>query len=175
MKKTISLLLSCIVIAALTYFAYAKRLQIAAKAWHWRHGNSAIVSGYQVHVPDGWLVTSQTDEDLDLIATRAGEHGTVFANILVGTVRPRSSYPRDLTFWRLHQRQWLENRGLKEIDERTLDFDGATALYIDGERFPNATVLNLVCMSTSPLNFIFFGQKSELPQFEAVVSGIHKH
>src|SRR2546427_445042 len=59
-------------------------------------GNSAIVSGYQVPVPDGWLPTSQTDEDLNLIATRTGEHGTVFANIVVGTVRPRSSKPRDL-------------------------------------------------------------------------------
>jgi hypothetical protein len=181
MKKTINLLLSCIVIAALVYFAYTKRLQVAAKAWHWRHGNSAIVSGYQVPVPDGWLVTNQTEEDLDLSATRTDEHGTVFANIAVMTGRPRSNYPRDLTYWRSFQHQFLESKGLKDIDERTLHFEGAMVLCMGGLeardiwRFPNATLFTLGCVSTSPLNFMYVGQKSEVPQFEAVVAGIRKH
>jgi hypothetical protein len=83
MKKAIILALICIVVGALAYLTYTRRLQIAAKAWHWRHGNSAIVSGYQVPVPDGWLVTSQTDEDLNLFATGSREDVTVFGNIAV--------------------------------------------------------------------------------------------
>jgi hypothetical protein len=78
------------------------------------------------------------------------------------------------------QEEFLESKGIKDIDERTLHFEGETVLCIgenvarDVWRFPNATLLTFRCMSTTPLNFMFVGQKSELPQFEAVVSGIRK-
>jgi hypothetical protein len=180
MKAIWRIALVTLFVLAPGYFVYARRFQLAAKIWHWRYGSFAIVSGYQIRVPDGWLVTSQTDEDLNLVATRTVEHGTVFANIVVGTVRPRSSKPRDLAPWRLSQEQFLRSKGVKDIDERTLHFDGETVQCMgenvarDVWRLPNATLFTLGCMSTSPLIFMFVGQKSEVPQFEDVVSGIRK-
>ena len=162
MKKKIILLLSCIVMAALAYFAYTKRLQIAAKAWHWRHGNTVLVNGYQVPVPEGWFVTNQTEEDLDVDLVATG------GRVLVMSNRPRSSRPRDLSYWKLNREQSLEGKGFKDINERTLHFDGETVVCV-------GSLVILECISTTPLHFMYVGQESEEPQFEAVVSGIRKH
>lgn len=180
-RKTILLVCTAIAaIAALAYLTYLKRFQIAAKAWHWRHGSSVIVSGYRIPVPNGWLVRNQTEEDVDLIATGAGDHRPLFANVIVSTGRPRSNEPRDLGAWKSHEEQFLENKGLKDVDERTLHFDTETVVCLGGYeardiwRFPNATLFTLGCMSTSPLNFMYIGQKSEVSQLEAIISGIRK-
>jgi hypothetical protein len=181
MKSRFLLVVTAILIVGVGYIGYAKRYQVAAKLWHWRHGNSAIVSGYQIPVPEGWLVTSQTDEHLELVVTDIDGRGSIFANIAVGTGRPKANQPRDLTLWRSNKQQFLESKGLKDIDERSLHFDDETVVCMGGLeardiwRFPNATLFTLECMSTGPLNFMYVGQKSEVPQFEAVVSGIRKH
>jgi hypothetical protein len=162
MKKTSLLILSFVVVAALAYVSYVKRLQIAAKAWHWRHGNTVLVNGYQVPVPEGWFVTNQTEEDLDVELVTTGASVSVMSN------RPRSSRSRDLSYWKLNQEQLLEGKGFKDINERTLHFDGETVVCVGG-------LVILPCISTTPLHFMYVGQESKESQFEAVISGIHKH
>jgi hypothetical protein len=168
MKSGAAFVLAILFFVALSYVAFAKRDRLLARLWHLRHGNSLIVSGYQVPVPNGWLVTNQTDLDVELVATGTDERGPVFAHILVSTNRPRSYRPRDLTYWRLSQEQFLKGKAFKNIEERTLYFDGESAVCIGGP-------VNLRCMSTTPLNFMYVGQESEVPRFETIISGIRKH
>jgi hypothetical protein len=167
MKSGAALVLATLFFVALSYVAFVKRDRLVAKLWHLRHGNSLIVSGYQVPVPNGWLVTNQTDLDVELVATGTDERGPIFAHILVSTNRPRSYRPRDLTYWRLSQEQFLKGKAFKNIEERTLHFDGESVVCI-------GSPVNLRCMSTAPLNFMYVGQESEVPRFEAVISGIRK-
>jgi hypothetical protein len=167
MKSGAALVLATLFFVALSWGAFARRDRLVAKLWHWRHGNSVIVSGYQVPVPDDWLVRNQTDDHVELVATGTDERGPVFAHILVSTNLPQSYRPRDLTYWRSSREQFLRDRGFNNIEENTLHFDGEIVVCV-------GRLINLACMSTSPLNFMYVGQESDTAQFEAVVSGIHK-
>jgi len=61
MKKRMVFLLLFVITTSLAYLAYAKRLQIDAGLWHWRHGHSTIVGDFRVPVPDGWLPMRWTE------------------------------------------------------------------------------------------------------------------
>jgi hypothetical protein len=180
MKKRIEVLVILVIATPFVFLAYANRVQLATRLVHGQHVDSATVSNYRVPVPDAWLVTDEMGGALTLVATNADQHETAFPNITITTTGTQSSAPRDLTAWESSQRQLLESKGLKDIEERTIHFDGETVRCLGGNevrdiwQFPNSTLMTLGCASTSPLNFMFVGPRSRLADFGKIVSQIHK-
>ena len=83
---------------------------------------------------EAWLVTDELDGSLTLVATNTDQHDTAFPNITITTTKPNSSAPRDLTAWESSQRQLLESKGLKDIEKRTIHFEGETVVCLGGQR-----------------------------------------
>ena len=44
------------IVGAIVFILYANQYSIEAKVWHWRHGDSATIGGYEIPVPGHWLV-----------------------------------------------------------------------------------------------------------------------
>ena len=181
MKKRIVLLVLLVIATPLAFLGYANRVQIATRLVQLQHADSAKIGDYRVPVPDAWLVTEEMGGTLTLVATNAEQHETAFPNITITTVGTKSSAPRDLNAWKSSQRQLLESKGLKDLEERTIHFDGETVLCLGGNevrdiwQFPNSSLMTLGCASTSSLNFMFVGPRSRLADFGKIVSQIHKN
>ena len=69
MKSGRFLVLAGILAIAVTYIAYGKRYQLAAKVWHWKHGYSITMGDYEVPVPEHWLIADQGSVAFTLLNT----------------------------------------------------------------------------------------------------------
>src|SRR5437879_8279018 len=98
MKASVRFAVIGLVCVSFGYFAYARRFQLAAKIWHWRHGYSVMVRNYQVPVPDGWLV--QNLDERDVTMTRNTTTGARDFNFLTVYSPPAGSAHLDA--WKLY-------------------------------------------------------------------------
>src|SRR6266403_2642690 len=176
-------------VIALAYLAYAKRAQLAAKIWHWRHGYSTRMGNYDVPVPEHWLL-DQNSVAFTLVNTgpasprRDGKFHTTSV-ITLFPFRDSPMGPSQIEFWLSLQRQRLEREGVKSALEERLSFDDEAVICIGGSElsammrdekaFPDTKVISLDCMSAHSLNILFLGEPSDLQPFYIFVSQIRRH
>jgi hypothetical protein len=181
MKKLFLPLLALVILSILGYVAYSGRYQIATKVWHWRHGNAVHVGGYQVPVPDNWLVLNITSRAVQLLNTQAKEHSDpafpVNASITVSSLQ--APVP-NLDSWKAIKQQWFGHDGQHAVVERELRFENERVLCVGGRQLrdvlhvPNASILALECSSTGTLSLLFVGEQSDLRDFDSIVTQIRK-
>lgn len=173
MQRTAQIVVGIGAAMMLVYFGYTRRAELNAKLWHLIHGHSVLFGGYQIPVPEDWTVTDQEESDFTLAAAR-----TDGAVISVSEARARLTAPRDVDFWVSVKHKLLSEQGLTEIVDHSVQYDGGTAACVAGSRHKPLTfradsiVVDMDCVSTGPLNFIFLGRQSELPDFDRIVSQI---
>jgi hypothetical protein len=182
MKRTLRMLLIGIFVLIIGYPIYARRFQIEARIWHWRHGYSAAIGDYIVPVPDHWLIVEKGPDDRDLtmvdtLVEKQAEH-RLTANVI--TVIFLSQPVQNLDGWESIKRQQLEHSGLSTIEERTLWADDRRVICIGGYELrevlhvPAPTLLSLECSLGGQLSLIFAGYRSGLEDFYAIASQIRK-
>jgi hypothetical protein len=104
-----------LVVIGLGYFGYARRYQIAAKVWHWRHGYSATVGNYTVPVPKHWVVLY--DDPFTMANTapptpkKRGFHTTAVISLIPSENHAIGS--EGVNFWLSTTRQWLQREGVQ--------------------------------------------------------------
>jgi len=170
------------------YLAYAKRYQLTAKFWHWRHGNSMTLGNYEVPVPQHWFIYDQDYTAVTMMNAapslpRDNKFHTT-ASITVFPFRQRSIGPNGLAFWLSFERQRLAREGVESVQEETLKFADESITCIGGRELnailrdnPNHLETDIVsrnCMSERGLNILFVGEPSDLPPFNALVSQIRR-
>ena len=172
--------------AALTYFLYPRRYHLNARIWHWRHGNTTQLGHYVIPVPSDWFVTDvpSVPRGLELVDTGFASrprpflgNSSVFAFVLPGGEAEKI----DLGPWRSRERQLLESRGIKAIEERTIQYGDETVVCIGGDMTvpmdatePMSALVSVNCGSNGPLQFLFNGFKADLPGFYGLLAQIHK-
>ncbi len=172
----------------LGYLAYAKRYQMAAKFWHWRHGNSMAMGNYEVPVPEHWFITDQNCVAFTMMNTapnlpRDHKFHTT-AVITVSPFRQRAIGPDGLAFWLSLQRQRLASEEVESVEEKILNFGDESITCIGGRelnailrgnpRHLETDIISRDCMSQRGLNILFVGEPSDLPSFNAFVSQIRR-
>jgi hypothetical protein len=170
------------------YLAYAKRYQLAAKFWHWRHGNSMNFGNYEVPVFERWFIYDQNSIALTIMNAapnlpRDNRFHTT-ASITVFPFRQQAIGPNRMAFWLSLERQRLAREGVESVQEETLKFADESITCIGGRELnaifrgnPNHLETDVVfrnCMSEHGLNILFVGEPSDLPSFNAFVSQIRR-
>ena len=164
----------CTTIAFLTYI---NRLWIAAEIWHWGHGDNLPFLDYQVPVPSGWLVESQTPSELVLRATH-GKGGALFAYIKILSLKSISA--EGLAVWKSQLKTLLERQGAGKVTEHELRFGQNTVVCLIGDetgdqlRGSRSEILTFECNSDADLKFVFIGESSGWQNFDDIVSHIRK-
>lgn len=177
-----------LIVIVLAYLAYAKRGQLKAKIWHWRHGYSARMGNYDVPVPEHWLL-NQDPEAFTLVNTdptlprQDGRFHTTAVVTLFQFHNPVGA--SQLQFWLTLERQRLEREGVKSTEEKRLSFDDEAMICIGGSElsammrdekaFPDTSAVSLGCMSEQGLNIRFLGEPSDVQPFYTFVSQIRRH
>jgi hypothetical protein len=170
------------------YLAYAKRYQLAARFWHWRHGNSMTMGNYEVPVPQRWFIYDQNDVAITMMNSapnlpRDHKFHTT-AVITVFPLRLRTLGPSGLAFWISFERQRLARAEVESIEEETLKFGDESITCIGGRELSaislgyahhlETDIVSRNCMSERGLNIDFVGEPSDLQPFNALVSGIRR-
>jgi hypothetical protein len=175
LRRAAQIVLGIAVALATVCVGYMRRLELGASFWHVFHGQSVLCGGYRIPVPDGWTVMDQGEEDVTLVAAR-----TDGAIISVLAPRARLTAPRDMDLWIASKHRLLDEQGLTQIVDHSVQYDGQRVACLTGSRPRNVTLrasstfVNMDCASTGPLNFLFLGQQSELQDFDKIVSQIQK-
>jgi hypothetical protein len=166
------------------YFGYQRRFQLLVKVWHWRHGYSVRLGNYDVPVPKSWAVTHQSEQSVDLIGTTGQTYGKQLPRVSIVTVNLVSRPPMsasELEGGRLKMRQFLESKGVKDIEEHSWNIDGEGAFCIGGAEYsdvqhsPSTEKIGLDCSSTGSIYLRFLGWRADLQDFYSIVSQIRKH
>jgi hypothetical protein len=170
------------------YLAYAKRYQLAAKFWHWRHGNSMTMGNYEVPVPEHWFIYDQNYVALTMMNSAPilpRDHKFHTATVVtVFPFRHRVIGPNGLAFWLSLERQRLAREKVESVEETTLKFGDESITCIGGRELnailrgsPNHLETDIVsrnCMSERGLNILFVGEPSDLQSFNTLVSQIRR-
>ncbi len=179
MKRPLRIFVVGVAISILGFFAYARRFQLAADIWHWRYGHSVALRDYQVLVPDGWLVRDQTERGVTMTLTRGIRSSDPFWDINSISVSSPSAGNTHLIEWKSYQQQHLQNQGVTDVEERTLQAGDDMIVCVGGTELRDVLhvpsgAISVQCISSGKLDALFVGQKTELEQFYTVVSQIRK-
>jgi hypothetical protein len=162
------------------YVGYSCRFQIAAKVWHWRHGNFVAVGNYEMPVPDQWLVSNEDSKSALLTNTAAPPRWKGFQSNATILASSLSAPPRDLNFWVSREQQRLEQNGVRVVEQRTLGIANESLYCLGGSELrdaihiPGGAVISLQCRSTGTLSLIFTGREADVTSFYALVGRIRK-
>ncbi|MGB8523969.1 MAG: hypothetical protein WCD43_13470 [Candidatus Acidiferrales bacterium] len=171
------------------YFGYARRFQLAAKIWHWRHGYTTTMGNYEVPVPEHWLITDQDSVAFTMMNTAPALHKygkfQTAAVISIFPFRNRPIASGGLDSWLSLKRKRLEIEGVKSIEEKNFAIGGAEASCVGGSEvrdvvFPNVTnppdtdVISLECRSADDLSVLFIGEPSDLQPFYLFAAQIRR-
>lgn len=178
LKRVLRALFISLLILAGALFVYAGRYQIAAKLWHWRHGYSVRFGGYEIPVPDHWLVETSGNPDwITLTDTRVRKRRDPFDGNSID-VHILSNPLRGLDFWLALKRHELKDiAGLPEIQEKALNAGDEKIVCLGGYEIREAThvpttLVSLDCRSTGQLSLMFVGHQTQ--EFYAIASQIRK-
>jgi hypothetical protein len=191
MKAIVFRWLTILMILAVGYVLYLKRYPLEAKIWHWRHGYSTRMGDYEVPVPEHWLIVDQDSAGFTLLNTAPNLphdgklHTTAVVNVFPFRNHPIG--PAGLVHWRTLQHQWLEQEGVKRIEEKAVSFNGQEVTCI-GSNFlrekllrsgrkdlPDVESVSIHCMSPDSLEIMFVGEPSDVQPFYTLVSQIRPY
>jgi hypothetical protein len=167
---------------ALAFVGYANRYPIAAKIWHWRHGDSVTIGDYIFPVAEHWLIVNQDYAASTMLDTspnysrKDGKFHTT-AVITISSLR-ESSY--DLSKWLSARRQWLAGEGVQDVQQKTVRFGQESVACIGGSELTTVLrpmkkdVISVNCMSQRGLEVMLVGEPSDLESFYTFVSQIRR-
>jgi hypothetical protein len=181
------------IVAAIAFILYANQYAIEAKVWHWRHGYSATIGGYEIPVPGHWLVLAENSTYLTLtnLSPVRPQHDGKFHTTTVisvgvslqrfGEHTARAGWKE---FWVTHELQRLAREKVESFEEKTLKFGDEpvicvgskelTAILRDKPNLPQMDIISLNCMSEGGLNIMFVGEPSDVQPFYTFVSQIRR-
>lgn len=175
-----------LIIISISNFIYARRFQLAAELWHWRHGNKITIGNYEVPVPRLWLVSNLDYDAFMLVNTspnfpKDGKYHTSAAMI----ISPFQDWRADSnSFWLAQERKRLVRENVKVVEENAVKFGGESIICVGGRELgailgdaPNAPMskigaVSLNCMSERGLNILFVGEPSDVQPFYKFLSQI---
>jgi hypothetical protein len=178
-----------VLVFILGFLVFAKRYQLAATFWHWRHGNSTRMGNYEVPVPEHWFISLQDGETLTMMNTAPNfprDHkfhttAVVTVSISLQRVIGRSG---GLAFWLSFQRQRLARNEVESVEEKPLNFGDESITCIGGREMSailrgnphhiETDIISRHCMSQRALYIVFQGEPSDLQFFNNLVSQIHR-
>jgi hypothetical protein len=178
-----------VLVFILGFLVFAKRYQLAATFWHWRHGNSTRMGNYEVPVPEHWFISLQDGETLTMMNTAPNfprDHkfhttAVVTVSISLQRVMGRSG---GLAFWLSFQRQRLARNEVESVEEKPLNFGDESITCIGGREMSailrgnphhiETDIISRHCMSQRGLYIVFQGEPSDLQFFNNLVSQIHR-
>ena len=180
-------------VAAIIFILYANRYSIEAKVWHWRHGYSATIGGYEIPVPGHWLVLTENSANLTLANISPARHqrdGKFHTATIInvdaylhqfGEHSVRAGWKES---WVSHEQQRLASEKVESVEEKTLKFADEpatcvggkemTAMLRDKPNLPQMDIVSLNCMSEGGLNIRFIGEPSDVQPFYTLVSQIRR-
>jgi hypothetical protein len=181
------------ILAAIAFILLKNQYSIEAKVWHWRHGNSTTIGGYEIPVAGHWLVFSEDSTGLTLIdispirPQRDGKFRTR-AEITVSVDSRLSAEPTARAYWKAswlaQQLQQLGSEKVESFEEKKLKFGDEPVICIGGKEYaallrehpdlPQRDPLSLNCISDGGLNIMFVGEPSDLQPFYTFVSQIRR-
>jgi len=173
------------------YVIFAHRYAIEAKVWHWRHGYSTTIDGYEIPVPAHWLVLTQEYEYLTMVNISQNSprdeskiYTAPVVTVDVGLVsRARASGNNDwMSRWASLQRKRLADNKVESVVDNTLNFANESisciggnelnALLRDRPDLPRTRAVSLHCMSARGLDVMFVGEPSDVESFYVLLSQI---
>jgi hypothetical protein len=178
-----------LVVIVLGYVIYAKRYQLAAKFWHWRHGYVARMGNYDVPVPEHWYLDQDptTFTLMDTAPRPSGRDGKLhsIAIVSVHPFRGRPTGASGMEYWLSLERRRVDREGVKSALEKKLKLDDEDMICIGGDElnaimrdqkgFPGTNLVSLNCMSSQGVKIVFLGEPADLPSFYTWVSQIRRH
>jgi len=189
MKSRLLVYGALLLVIAIGYFTYTKRLQISAKIWHWKHGYTTRLADYEVPVPGHWLVGIQSDRLLEImnIAPRPFPRDGLFHTLAVINVSlPLQKHhitSSGMDYWISFQHQKLERDGIS-VEEKKLNIGNESITCIGGnelrammrneKKFPDSNIISLTCRSDEDLSIMFSGEPRDVQDFYDLVSSIHR-
>jgi hypothetical protein len=181
------------IVGAIVFILYANQYSIEAKVWHWRHGDSATIGGYEIPVPGHWLVLTENSTNLTLanISPVRNQRDTKFHTTTIidvdvylrrfGGQTARAGWKAS---WLTLEKQRLASEKVESVEEKTLKFGDEpitcvggkelTAMLRDKPDLPQMDIISLNCMSEGGLNIRFVGEPSDVQPFYAFVSLIRR-
>lgn len=179
-----------LLLAAIGYELYANQYSLEARIWHWRYGYTTTLGGYEIPVPNHWLMSTLDSTGFTLLNTsppqrqRDGKlHITAIIEVDVYLLRFRE-HSKWMDSWLSLQQQRLSGEKVESIEEKTLNFADESVTCIGGKELnaisrgkpglPQLEVISLDCMSERGLNITFLGEPPDVPSFYAFVSQIRR-
>jgi hypothetical protein len=167
---------------ALAFVGYANRYPIAAKIWHWRHGDSVTIGNYIFPVAEHWLIVDQ-DYAASTMANASPNYSRrdgKFHTTAVITVSAFRESSHDLSKWLSVRRQWLAGEGVQDVEQKTVRFGQESVACIGGSELAKVLrpvktdVISVHCMSERGLEVMLAGEPSDLESFYTFVSQIRR-
>lgn len=181
MKRSMRLLTVCVAVLLIAWLLWSNWAQIESVVWHWRFGNSIAVGHYIVPVPRHWLPERTNEgEALILVDTaKSSWRRTLPGTTIVSVIAPIADRPPDLDYWSSHRRKFLQERGLKDAEERTIQVGDDHAVCVGGHTLRammHVTTDSILfdCMSARSLTLTFAGPESGFEQFQSITSQIRQ-
>jgi len=181
------------VLLLIAYVIFAHRYAIEAKVWHWRHGYSTTIDGYEIPVPAHWLVLTQEHEYLTMVNTSPNPpsddsriYTAPVVTVDVGLFsRARASGNTDwMSTWASLQRKRLADNKVESVVDKTFNFVDESVSCIGGNELdalsrdrpdlPRTRAVSLDCVSARGLDVMFVGEPSDVESFYVLLSQIHR-
>lgn len=166
-----------VVVLVSAWQAYAQRLRIETRIWHWRHGYEISVGNYEVPVPGEWYPQLSHDDEVILTNTSTDLQRNSFLppSIMISSnLRPQDAAVFDT--WKSAVRKGLESHGDQVVEENTFQAGSLTVACLADNSVKRILHLatdfvSVRCISTGSIGFSYEGPTSGLPEFHAVASG----
>lgn len=178
------------ILAVVGYLILAHEYEIEARVWHWRHGYSTTIGGYEIPVPAHWLVLSQTYKRLTMVnisRSRPKDGSKSYTAPLITVNVGLLSLARDAAWmskWASLQRKRLANDKVESVMSKTLNLANETVSCIGGNELdallhdrpdlPRTQVVSLDCMSDHGLDVMFVGQPPDVESFYILLSQMRR-
>ncbi len=93
--------------------------ELGVLVWHWRHGDSTQVAGYEVPVPRQWFVAHSNSTSVELVRVHSQGLGRgPFAPRATVSILPKPLV--DLNYWKGLRETFLRNRGVTTLRSREI-------------------------------------------------------
>jgi hypothetical protein len=183
-------LILALLLTAIGYALYANQYSLEARVWHWRHGYATTLGGYEIPVPNHWLLNTLDSTAFTLLNTSPPPrphdgkiHITAIIDVDVyqSRFRKRSNW---IDAWLSLEQQRLSREKVESLEEKTLDLADGSVTCIGGKELsavlrgkpglPQMDIISLDCMSERGLNIRFTGEPSDVESFYTFVSQIRR-
>ena len=181
------------VLLLIGYVIFAHRYAIETKVWHWRHGYSTTIDGYEIPVPEHWLVLTQEYKYLTMVNISPNPprdhskiHTAPIVTVNVGLFsRAGASGDTDwMSTWASLQRKRLVDNKVESVVDKTLNFANESVSCIGGNELdallrdrpdlPRTRAVSLDCVSARGLDVMFVGEPSDVESFYVLLSQIRR-